>query len=168
MNNRMDKALILVSAPAGFGKTTLLAEWAAQAVLPVAWLSLDEGDNDPNRLLRYVIAALNNALANTEAAICATAQAILQSVQPLPIQTILVALINDLTDISEAFALVLDDYQFITSTAVNEVLTFILEHMPPQMHLVIAHGSIHLSHSTACGCPAIAGDPHRRAAVQRG
>jgi LuxR family maltose regulon positive regulatory protein len=138
MNIRMDKAVILVSAPAGFGKTTLLAEWAAQADLPVAWLSLDEGDNDPNRLLRYVIAALNNALANTEAAICATAQAMLQSVQPLPIQTILVALINDLTDISEAFALVLDDYQFITSTAVNDVLTFILEHLPPQMHLVIA------------------------------
>jgi LuxR family maltose regulon positive regulatory protein len=66
MNNSHDKALVLVSAPAGFGKTTLLAEWAAQADLTLAWLSLDEGDNDPNRFLRYVIAALNNAPAKTE------------------------------------------------------------------------------------------------------
>ena len=138
MNNSHDKELVLVSAPAGFGKTTLLAEWAAQANLTLAWLSLDEGDNDPNRFLRYVIAALNNALAKTESAICITAQAMLQSVHPLPLQTILVALINDLTDLSEPFTLVLDDYQFITSAAVNEVLTFILEHPPPQLHLVIA------------------------------
>ncbi|HZD58204.1 MAG TPA: LuxR C-terminal-related transcriptional regulator [Anaerolineales bacterium] len=134
----LDKSLILISTPAGFGKTTILAEWAAQADLRVAWLSLDGGDNDPNRFLRYVIAALNNAFAKTEAGICATAQAMLQSVQPLPLQTILVALINDLTDLSEPFALVLDDYQFITSPAVNETMTFILEHLPRQMHLVIA------------------------------
>jgi LuxR family maltose regulon positive regulatory protein len=138
MNGSLDKTLILVSAPAGFGKTTLLAEWVAQAELPVAWLSLDTGDNDPNRFLEYVIEALNVALANREAAICATAQSMLQSVQPIPIQTILVAFINDLTSISTPFALVLDDYQFITGPAVNETLTFILEHLPPHVHLVIA------------------------------
>ncbi|HLO18527.1 MAG TPA: LuxR C-terminal-related transcriptional regulator [Anaerolineales bacterium] len=138
MNNSLDKTLILVSAPAGFGKTTLLAEWVAQAGLPVAWLSLDAGDNDPNRFLRYMIAALNVALANGETAICATAQSMLQSVQPLPIQTILVALINDLTSMPEPFALVLDDYQFITGPEVNEALTFILEHVPSHVHLVIA------------------------------
>lgn len=138
MNDSQDKALILVSAPAGFGKTTLLAEWVAQAGLPVAWLSLDTGDNNPNRFLRYVIAALNIALADQEADICATAHAMLQSVQPLPIQTILVAFINDLTNVSDPFALVLDDYQFITGPEVNEALTFILEHLPSHVHLVIA------------------------------
>jgi LuxR family maltose regulon positive regulatory protein len=138
LNGSLDKTLILVSAPAGFGKTTLLAEWVAQAGLPVAWLSLDAGDNDPNRFLGYVIAALNIALAGGERAICATAQSMLQSVQPLPIQTILVAFINDLTSISTPFALVLDDYQFITGPAVHEALTFILEHLPPHVHLVIA------------------------------
>jgi LuxR family maltose regulon positive regulatory protein len=138
MNDSLDKALILVSAPAGFGKTTLLAEWAAQASLPVAWLSLDAGDNDPNRFLRYVIAALETAFTEQRAATWVSAKDMLQSVQPLPIQTILVALINDLTDITEPFALVLDDYQFITGSAVNGALTFILERLPPQVHLVIA------------------------------
>jgi len=138
MNNSLDKTLILVSAPAGFGKTTLLAEWVAQVGLPVAWLSLDAGDNDPNRFLGYVIAALNVALASGDTPICATAQSMLQSVQPLPIQTVLVAFINDLTSISEPFALVLDDYQFITGPSVNEALTFILEYLPPHVHLVIA------------------------------
>lgn len=138
INENLDKALILVSAPAGFGKTSLLAEWVTQAGLPVGWLSLDGGDNDPNRFLRYVIAALNNVLSITEAAPCANAQAMLQSVQPLPIQTILVALINDLTDIPSPFALVLDDYQFITSPAIHEALTFILEHLPPHVHLILS------------------------------
>ncbi len=138
INNNSDKELILVSAPAGFGKTTLLAEWAAQANLIVAWLSLDNEDNDPYRFLRYVIAALDSALTSTKANSVATAQAMLQSVQPLPIQTILVALINDLTEVVKPFALVLDDYQFITSPAIDEALTFILRHLPHHMRLVIA------------------------------
>jgi LuxR family maltose regulon positive regulatory protein len=138
MNGSLDKGLTLVSAPAGFGKTTVLAQWVAQAELPVAWLSLDAGDNDPHRFLGYVIEALNVALADGKAAICATAHSMLQSVQPLPVQTVLVALINDLTNISQPFALVLDDYQFITGPAVNEALTFILDHIPSHVHLVIA------------------------------
>jgi LuxR family maltose regulon positive regulatory protein len=138
MNDSQDKALILVSAPAGFGKTTLLAEWAAQAGMPVAWLSLDASDNDANRFIRYLIAALETAFTEQKAATCVSAKDMIQSVQPLPIHTILVAFINDLTDITEPFALVLDDYQFITSPAVNEALTFILERLPPQVHLVIA------------------------------
>jgi LuxR family maltose regulon positive regulatory protein len=138
MNDILDKALILVSAPAGFGKTTLLAEWTSQASLPVAWLSLDAGDNDPNRFLRYVIAALEMAFAEQKPVTYLAAKDMLQSVQALPIQTILVALVNDLTDIPKPFCLVLDDYQFITSPAVNEALTFILEHLPPHAHLVIA------------------------------
>lgn len=138
INEGLDKALILVSAPAGFGKTTVLAEWATQAGLPVAWLSLGAGENDLNRFLAYVIAALNTVFVDQERPVCSAAQAMLQSVQPLPLKSILVTFLNELTDISQPFALVLDDYQFITSPAVHEALTFILERIPPQMHLVIA------------------------------
>jgi LuxR family transcriptional regulator, maltose regulon positive regulatory protein len=138
INENLDKALVLVSAPAGFGKSTLLAEWVSQAELPVAWLSLDAGDNDPNRFLRYVIAALDTALAKQAAEICVTAQDMLQSPQPIAIQTMLVALINDWTQIPKPFALVLDDYQVITNPEVHEALTFILEHLPAHVHLVIA------------------------------
>jgi LuxR family maltose regulon positive regulatory protein len=134
----LDKALILVSAPAGFGKTTLLAEWANQAGLPVAWLSLGAGDNDPNRFLAYAIAALNTAFVDREKPVCSAAQAMLQSVQPLPFKSILVTFLNELMDISQPLALVLDDYQFITNPAVHEALTFILERLPLHVHLVIA------------------------------
>jgi LuxR family maltose regulon positive regulatory protein len=151
MNNSLDKALILVLAPAGFGKSTLLADWAAQAELPVAWLSLDAGENNPNRFLRYIIAASNIALAKQEGIVCETSQAMLQSVQPIPVQAILISFVNDLIDIPELFSLVLDDYQFITSPAVNEALTFILEHLPPQVHLVIATRVDPPSRFTACG-----------------
>jgi LuxR family maltose regulon positive regulatory protein len=138
LNAGLDKALILISAPAGFGKTTLLAEWAAQAALPVAWLSLDAGDNDPNRFLNYIIAALQTARFDRAENLGAAAQSILQSIQPFPIQTVLVTLINELADCSDPFILVLDDHQFITSSAVNEALSFILEHLPGHVHLVIA------------------------------
>jgi LuxR family transcriptional regulator, maltose regulon positive regulatory protein len=138
LDRGLDKALVLVSAPAGFGKTTLLAEWTAGAPLPVAWLSLDPGDNDPNRFLNYVIAALQSALSEHTATLGSAAQSMLQSVQPFPVQTILVTLINELADYAEPFALILDDYQFITSPAVNDAMAFFLEHLPPNVHLVIA------------------------------
>jgi LuxR family maltose regulon positive regulatory protein len=134
----LDKALILISAPVGFGKTTLLAEWIARASLPAAWLSLDDGDNDPARFLGYVIAALNMALAMPESRLCETTQAMLQSGRPIPIQSTLITFINELTDISGPFALILEDYQVITSPAVNEVLAFILERLPSHAHLIIA------------------------------
>lgn len=138
INENLDKALILISAPAGFGKTTLLTEWVAQAGLPVAWLSLDAGDNDPNRFLCYVVAALNTALTEQEAPIFTTSEAMLQSVPPLPIQITLVSFLNDLLDIPEPFVLVLDDYQFITNPTIHEALTFILEHLPPHVHLILS------------------------------
>lgn len=141
INANLDKALILVSAPAGFGKTTLLAGWAAQAGLPVAWVSLDAGDNDLHRFLRYVVAALRSTLSGQEAAVCETSQALLQSVPPPPTQAVLIPFINDLSDIPQEFVLVLDDYHFITSPAVHEALAFILEHLPPHAHLVISSRS---------------------------
>ena len=136
IQDNLDTSLVLVSAPAGFGKTTLLAEWAAQAGMPVAWLSLDAGDNDPRRFLAYVIAALNRPF--KDAPVCTAARAMLESFQSPPFQTILFTFINDLTEISQPLALVLDDYQFITSQGVNEVLTAMLEHIPADLHLVIS------------------------------
>ncbi len=138
LNQNRGKALILVSAPAGFGKTTLLAEWSAQAGWPVAWLSLGPEDNDPARFLRYVIAALDTALAGEQGSPCITSRAMLRSIQPLPLQAILVSFINELANVPQPFSLVLDDYQFITSSAVDQALSFILERIPPQAHLVVA------------------------------
>ncbi len=128
--------LVLVSAPAGFGKTTLLGEWARQDRPEVhpAWVSLDEGDSDPERFWDYFIAALGPV----RSGIGETALALLHSPQPAPVEPVLVALINDLSSVSKDLVLVLDDYQFIRSQDVHAGITFLLEHMPPRLHLVIA------------------------------
>lgn len=134
--------LTLISAPAGFGKTTLISEWVAGCGRPVAWLSLDEGDNDPARFLAYLVAALqtlaDNGLEGMPPNFGAWVLAALQSPQPPPAETILPALLNDLTTIPDNFILVLDDYHLIGARAVDEALAFLLKHQPPQMHLVIA------------------------------
>ncbi len=103
----MDRALTLISAPAGFGKTTLLAQWLAQSGLPVAWLSLEAEDNDPTRFLFYLIAALQTL----DAQLGATALAMLRTPQPPPPETVLAVLTNDLVERGGGdVALVLDDY----------------------------------------------------------
>jgi LuxR family maltose regulon positive regulatory protein len=126
--------LILISAPAGFGKTTLVSEWVAGCKRPVAWLSLDKGDNDPTRFLAYLVAALQTIAAN----IGAGALAVLQSPQPPSTESILTTLLNEIAAIPDDFILVLDDYHVIDSKPVDQALTFLLEHQPPQMHQVIA------------------------------
>jgi LuxR family maltose regulon positive regulatory protein len=125
--------LTLISAPAGFGKTTLVSEWVADCDRPVAWLSLDEGDNDPTRFLIYLVSALRTIMANIGEGVLR----VLQSPQPPSIESILIALLNEIATISDHFVLVLDDYHLIDSKPVDEALTFLLEHLPPQMHLVI-------------------------------
>jgi LuxR family transcriptional regulator, maltose regulon positive regulatory protein len=126
--------LTLISAPAGFGKTTLVSEWVASCRRPVAWLSLDEGDNDVTRFLTYFVTALQTITPN----ICAGVLGVLQSPQqPLP-ESILTALINEITPIPDTFIFVLDDYHIIDSKPVDNTIAFLLEHLPPQMHLVIA------------------------------
>jgi LuxR family maltose regulon positive regulatory protein len=147
---RLGHKFTLVSAPAGFGKTTLVSEWIAANERPAAWLSLDEGDNDPARFLAYLIAALQTLTANIGAGLLA----VLQSPQPPPIDTILTALLNEITTIQDNFVLVLDDYHIIESQAVDIALTFFLDHLPPQLHLVIVSRidpSIPLSRSRASG-----------------
>jgi len=134
------RKLTLISASAGFGKTTLVSEWIASCGRPVAWLSLDEGDNDPSRFLSYLVAALQTIVANVGTGLLGA----LQSPQPPSTESILTALLNEITIVPDNFVLVLDDYHVIdskavdASTSVDEALTFLLEHLPPQMHLVIA------------------------------
>jgi len=130
-----ESALTLVSAPAGFGKTTLLAEWLTVAAADgrsVAWLSLDQRDNDPALFWTYLVAALN-----TGAPGGAGALSLLQPPQP-PNEAGLVALLNDLDAISNDVVLVLDDYHVIDARDVQDAMAFLLEHLPPQIHLVIA------------------------------
>src|SRR4030042_5175459 len=126
--------LTLISAPAGFGKTTLVSGWVADCDQKVSWLSLDEGDNDPTRFLTYLVSALQTIAANIEKGVLA----ILQSPQPPSTESILIALLNEITAIPDHFVLVLDDYHLLDAKPVDEALVFLLEHLPPQMHLVIA------------------------------
>jgi len=140
--------LTLISAAAGFGKTTLVSEWLAGCERPIAWLSLDEEDNDPIRFLAYLVAALQtltlNASEGTAANVGAGVLAALQSAQPPQLEPMLTALLNEIARVPDDFILVLDDYHVIdakpvdASTSVDQAITFLLEHLPPQMHLVMA------------------------------
>ncbi|NIV36918.1 MAG: helix-turn-helix transcriptional regulator, partial [Anaerolineae bacterium] len=133
------RKLTLVSAPAGFGKTTLLSEWlssriAATPPLQVAWLSLDPGDNDPARFLAYFVASLQGL----EPGLGEGVLGAYRSPQPPPTEALLAALINELALLSVPAVLVLDDYHLIEAQAIHGMLDFLLEHLPAQMHLVIA------------------------------
>ena len=139
LNAGLDRKLTLVSAPAGFGKTTLVSEWLAgcerlEPKVRAAWLSLDEGDNDPARFLAYMIAALRTIEAN----IGKGALSALQSPQPPPAEAVLISLINEIAALPDSIILVFDDYHTIESSPVDNALAFLLERLPPQMHLVIA------------------------------
>jgi len=131
----MEHALTLVSAPAGFGKTTLLAQWLAESGTPVAWLSLELEDNEPVRFFSYLLAALQRL----HPQLATVARTLLEVPQPPPLERVLTLLTNDiLTSTTGDFALVLDDYHVIEADAIHHEMSFLLEHLPPQMHLVLA------------------------------
>jgi LuxR family maltose regulon positive regulatory protein len=130
---QQDKKLTLISASAGYGKTTLVAEWLRSVEVKTAWLSLDPSDNDPARFLAYLIAALQQI----DQGIGEKTRAMLQSPQPLPPEIVLTALINEIAALTASFILVFDDYHVIESMPIHLQLTFLVEHQPPQMHLVI-------------------------------
>jgi LuxR family maltose regulon positive regulatory protein len=144
LSERLDRGaaskLMLVSAPAGFGKTTLLSEWlAAGPAAPaeerlVAWLSLDRGDNDAASFWAYVIAALRTVASG----VGESAQALLQAPQRPPIETVLTVLLNDLGAVAGEIVLVLDDYHVIDAAEVQQGMAFWLDHLPPWLHVVIA------------------------------
>ncbi|MBN8579112.1 MAG: helix-turn-helix transcriptional regulator [Anaerolineae bacterium] len=125
--------LTLISAPAGFGKSTLVSEWIVNCGRPAAWLSLDENDNDAARFLIYVISTLQTVSPNLGASILDT----LQSPQIPPIDSILTALLNEISVIPDDLILVLDDYHLTDAKSVDDALTFLIEHLPPRMHLII-------------------------------
>jgi LuxR family transcriptional regulator, maltose regulon positive regulatory protein len=144
LSERLDRGtaskLMLVSAPAGFGKTTLLTEWlAAGPAGPAderlaAWLSLDRADNDPASFWTYVIAALRTAASG----VGESALALLQAPQPPPIETVLTVLLNDLRATAGDIVLVLDDYHVIDARDVQDGMAFLLDHLPAGLHVVIA------------------------------
>lgn len=140
LNAGLDGRLILISAPAGSGKTTLVTEWLAwnessrsKTVDQVAWLSLDEGDNDPQRFMMYLLAALRQI----NAGIGRSTEMMMQSPQPPPNDGAMTALVNDISAVSKDFLLILDDYQVLHSSPVLQQVNFLVEHQPWQMRLVI-------------------------------
>jgi LuxR family maltose regulon positive regulatory protein len=144
LSERLDRGtvskLTLVSAPAGFGKTTLLTEWlAAGPAAPAgerlaAWLSLDRADNGPAAFWAYVIAALRTVASG----VGESALTLLQAPRPPPIETVLTALLNDLRAVAGEIVLVLDDYHVIDAPEVQDAMAFLLDHLPPGLHVVIA------------------------------
>jgi LuxR family maltose regulon positive regulatory protein len=132
-----ESRLTLVSAPAGFGKTTLLAEWLAAAPIDersVAWLSLDPSDNQPASFWTYLIAALQTVAPGVGAG----ALSLLQAPQPPPVDALLTTLLNELSAMPTDVVLVLDDYHVIEARDIQDGMAFLLDHMPPRLHLVIA------------------------------
>jgi LuxR family maltose regulon positive regulatory protein len=125
--------LFLVVAPAGYGKTTLVAEWLGKTDIPSAWLSLDEADNDPLRFFTYVVAALQKTLGP------GLAQPLLEAfpMTPQSPEAFVLPLINDLTAVDEPILLALDDYHTITAGPVQEAMAFLLRRAPPNLHLVV-------------------------------
>jgi LuxR family maltose regulon positive regulatory protein len=130
----MGRGMVLVSAPAGFGKSTILAEWASGAGLPIAWLSLDSGDNDLPRFLSYLSAACDRAIPG----LGADAAQVLRAMPPPPADAILTRLINGISGENRDMALVLDDYQFIRAQEVHEAMRFLVERRPLKLRVALA------------------------------
>lgn len=128
----MEKRLILLCAPAGYGKTTLVCEWL-QEISHACWVSLEKGDNDPRRFFSYLIAALQTALPG----IGSQAQAFLNAPQLPPLPAVLSSLLNDLAQAQSKTVIVLDDYQSIHASQIHEAIAFLLDHLPPDVHFVI-------------------------------
>lgn len=126
--------LTLLAASAGWGKTTLLSMWTTRAVFPIAWLSLDESDNDPIRFWLAVLAALRSCVPG----VGQRALTLLRSPQAPPLVTILQTLLNELTLLTEPIILLVDDYHLISEPAIHDTLLFVLEHLPRHLHLVLA------------------------------
>ena len=130
----LGRKLTLVSAPAGYGKTTLVSAWLHAGDVPCAWLSLDEGDNDPVRFFAYLIATLQGI----DVEIGQSVQGWLEAPHPPSFDSLMATLINDMATVPRSFVLVLDDHHVITERTIHESIGLLLDRQPPQMHLVIA------------------------------
>jgi len=134
LHRGLHRKLTLISAPAGFGKTTLISAWVKGLDRPAAWLSLDAGENDPIRFLAYLIAALQTIAARIGEGVLEA----LQTPQPPPTEALLTVLLNEISTLPDQLVLVLDDYHVLDATPTDLALTYLVEHLPPQLHLVIA------------------------------
>jgi LuxR family maltose regulon positive regulatory protein len=133
LNQGLDRKLTLVSSPAGFGKTSLVASWLESCHRPSAWLSLDESDNDLFLFVSYLIAAIRTLYPQA----CRDAWALVQSPQPPPSAYVATSLINEISEIPEAFVLALDDFHQIHDDAVQQFMAKLIQAQPGQLHLVI-------------------------------
>jgi LuxR family maltose regulon positive regulatory protein len=137
LQQAVERPLTLIAAPAGFGKTTLLSTWLEHASLPVAWISLERDDDDLTRFWAYVF----TALARIHQGLGTSALSLLQAspISPLPpIETVLSVWINELATLPHGMALVLDDYHLITAPPIHQAVTYLIDHLPPHLHLVLA------------------------------
>ena len=133
LNAGLDGKITVISAPAGYGKTTLGVEWLRSVKRPVTWLSLDEGDNDPARFMAYLIAALQMV----DEQFGYETRSLLQSPEPPAANILMTTLLNDITAIGLPFILAIDDYQVIQTRSIHDLLNFLVAHQPDQMHLVL-------------------------------
>ncbi len=129
----MKRKLTLISAPAGFGKTTLLSDWVQRIKQPSAWLTLEENDNNLIQFMKYFVAALQQIKENVGIDILAA----LERPQVPPTDILLTRLINEINDIDVNFVFILDDYHVIDNQSVHDVLGFFLNHLPQNMHLIV-------------------------------
>jgi LuxR family maltose regulon positive regulatory protein len=133
LDRGLERKLTLVSAPAGFGKTSLVASWLQTRVRPAAWLSLDESDNNAIAFLDYVVAAIRSACPEA----CAQTQAMLAASQPPPLESMVNMLINEIGRAPRPFVLVLDDYHVIHDAAVHQAMSRLIRYQPGRLHLVV-------------------------------
>jgi ATP/maltotriose-dependent transcriptional regulator MalT len=134
LNGGLQCNLTLIAAPAGFGKTTLLSQWLATSARPTAWLTLDDSDSEPTRFLVYLLAAVQAVVPQLGAGVMAA----LLAPQPPPPAATVTALINELAALQHPITVVLDDYHRVDSRPVDQAISLLLAHQPPQLHLVIA------------------------------
>lgn len=134
LNAGLDRPLTLISSPAGFGKTTLLSEFAFECERPVAWFSIDEQDDDSQLFLSYMIASLEQLQKGFGEAF----YPLLLTPKPERIETLLAVVINEINAEFPPLVLVFDDYHLISSPEIHQAMTYLIEHLPTQMHLVIA------------------------------
>ncbi|MBK6281700.1 MAG: hypothetical protein IPF54_02650 [Draconibacterium sp.] len=133
LDTGLTRKLILISAPAGFGKTTVVSDWINQNKIPTAWFSLDKGDNDPAEFINYIISGIQNI----HKEFGQSALKLLNSPNKPSVESIANLLINEILNINQNFLLVLDDFHLINSSDVSNLVTYFLEHIPGNIHIVI-------------------------------
>jgi LuxR family maltose regulon positive regulatory protein len=134
LNHARPGQVVLLSAPPGYGKTSLLSAWASQSGMPIAWVSLDQGDDDPCRFLAYLSAAVQARLVSAQGSPPASCQ----MPSSAAMEHVLTVLINDIVATGEPLAIILDDYHLINNPAVDQAVAFLLDHLPPQLSIIIS------------------------------